>query len=329
MKAEDEIRITRVDPWFKAPAGPTDRSPAIYLGRYDLPIGMAFTSTEALFLSGGPDGWNLWVGMDEQETRLDLLVERVAAQGPGILTEVAGSGLVVSGALQGSPQEAARTLFRVLLRARVHHSLPCAPYQGGLLSAEELSREVSELKAELERNDQAAMAAQFANPSPIIQVATAFGLEPRPAGHDPDAWWASCPGGNHSLMITASPNQFGCGYCRRKGGPEELRTFCEDRGRKEATTVSSLAPILRALERVDYIISCLAEKCGGQAKRELDDLARALDSDPRLSFKGSDQVLEAIRSARRAMVNVWEYGDAICKLGKLSGDLWKTTLAGL
>jgi hypothetical protein len=37
---------------------------------------------------------------------------------------------------------------------------------------------------------------------------------------------ASCPQGrNHWIMISPSHNEFGCGYCRRKGGPEELRAF--------------------------------------------------------------------------------------------------------
>ncbi len=29
--------------------------------------------------------------------------------------------------------------------------------------------------------------------------------------------------------IQSATNQFGCGYCRRKGGPAELRAFVEQR----------------------------------------------------------------------------------------------------
>jgi hypothetical protein len=38
-------------------------------------------------------------------------------------------------------------------------------------------------------------------------------------------WSALCPGTNHSLMISTNDNTFGCGYYKRRGGPEELRTF--------------------------------------------------------------------------------------------------------
>jgi len=89
------------------------------------------------------------------------------------------------------------------------------------------------------------------------------------------------------------------------------------------------APLLRTLERVDYIISCLAEQCGGEAKTELERLASDLDADPRLAFEGSAQVAAAVRAARSAMAGVWDYGDAIFQLGKLSSDLWRITLADL
>lgn len=56
-----------------------------------------------------------------------------------------------------------------------------------------------------------------------------LGLDPRPAGHNHNAWMANCPRTSHWLMISAEQNEFGCGYCRRKGGPAELRAFYETR----------------------------------------------------------------------------------------------------
>jgi len=234
MSLENAIQITRLDPWMKRPIGQEDSGVAIYVGRYELPIGIIDTCTEALFLCGGPDGWKLWAVREGYYPGLDRLMERVAAHDPQCLSEGDCAWMVVAGTLQSGPREAAKALFKVLLRARFHHLMPRAPYRGGLLKEEDLDREVTELLAELENNHQAALAAEQDDPSPILDVARTFRLGPRPAGQNPQAWWANCPcGGQHSIMISTSSNEFGCGYCRRKGGPDELRRFCEDRGRKE------------------------------------------------------------------------------------------------
>ena len=234
MNIEDGIEITRLDPWLKKPLELIPPGKAVYVGRYDMDIEMVTTITEALFLAGGPGGWHLWAVQNESGQIVDQFVERVASEGPQCLVGQKNAGLALSGSLQSDPRTAALALYKVLMHARFHYTMPCKPFGGGLLSAEELSREVDELLAEVERNSQAAEAAQRVNPAPILQIAWAFGLNPRPAGHNPESWWANCPsGGNHSIMITTSANQFGCGYCRKKGGPDELRQFCQDRGRRE------------------------------------------------------------------------------------------------
>jgi hypothetical protein len=68
----------------------------------------------------------------------------------------------------------------------------------------------------------------------IITLARELGLNPRPAGHNDNAWLANCPRTNHWLMISVEQNEFGCGYCRQKGGPAELRSFYEARYRQES-----------------------------------------------------------------------------------------------
>jgi len=107
---------------------------------------------------------------------------------------------------------------------RVAHAGCRGPFEGGLLGGEELAREVADLDAGLALETLAAQEAERLNPSPILVAARELGLDPRPAGHNPAAWWANCPTGRgHSVMISSASNQFGCGYCRIKGGPEELR----------------------------------------------------------------------------------------------------------
>ena len=66
------------------------------------------------------------------------------------------------------------------------------------------------------------------NETEIIHVARELGLHPQPAGTGPVQWYARCPGARwHQIMITTSDDQFGCGYCRVRGGVEELREFAD------------------------------------------------------------------------------------------------------
>ena len=64
------------------------------------------------------------------------------------------------------------------------------------------------------------------NETEIICVARELGLSPVPAGTSPTQWHARCPvRRGHPLMISTSNDQFGCGYCRIRGGVDELRAF--------------------------------------------------------------------------------------------------------
>jgi len=80
---------------------------------------------------------------------------------------------------------------------------------------------------ELERNALAAEAAQRGHEASILKLARELGLNPRPAGHNDSAWIADCPRRSHTLMLSPSLNELGCGYCRRKGGPAELEAFAD------------------------------------------------------------------------------------------------------
>jgi hypothetical protein len=85
---------------------------------------------------------------------------------------------------------------------------------------------VKAIADELRRNSEAAEEEQRRHEAPIIKMARQLGLGPCPAGHNDSSWMASCPQSrNHWIFISPSHNEFGCGYCRRKGGPEELRAF--------------------------------------------------------------------------------------------------------
>ena len=123
--------------------------------------------------------------------------------------------------------KAAMRLLPALVRARIPYEFPRPPYLPGLLRRRELAGIVRAVAEEFRRNSQAADAAQKVGKAPIIELANELGLNPRPAGHNDSAWVADCPARSHTLMLSPSLNEFGCGYCRRKGGPAELEAFAD------------------------------------------------------------------------------------------------------
>ena len=234
MKSESGMQITRMDPWRKQPAAPPAAGPAIFVGRYELDVGVD-TISEALFLSGGPEQWGLWEVEPRDNENWVQLVASQATGGPQTLASDLGGWQVAAGEGLCDPHRAAMALFEALLQSRLHYAGAVGPYVAGLLSVAELEWVVSTFQLKLQRNRDEALARELARTSPILEAAMACG-DLRPAGHNPTAWMANCPcGGQHWIMISTESNQFGCGYCRRKGGPEELRRFIEDKGRGRRT----------------------------------------------------------------------------------------------
>jgi hypothetical protein len=66
---------------------------------------------------------------------------------------------------------------------------------------------------------------------PIIIYCSEQNLYPEPEDHSPDSWKANCPSGRrHYIMISTSSlssHSWGCGYCKKKGGLEELKQWVE------------------------------------------------------------------------------------------------------
>jgi hypothetical protein len=119
------------------------------------------------------------------------------------------------------------SLLGRLFWARVGFYWPERFIAGALVEKTRYQQVVKGLKRELDRNEQEAGARE----TEIIRAARELGLFPRPSGTGPDHWFANCPGRNHPLYITATPNSFGCGWCKRKGGVDELRAFVKERSR--------------------------------------------------------------------------------------------------
>ena len=66
---------------------------------------------------------------------------------------------------------------------------------------------------------------------PVIRYCLEKKLQPEPEDHSPDSWKANCPSGRqHHIMISISSpssHNWGCGYCKKKGGLEELKQWVE------------------------------------------------------------------------------------------------------
>ena len=140
-----------------------------------------------------------------------------------------GRGVVVSVPKTSSTNVPAVVLMDHRFRSLAGFAWPDSFHEAGLMTEAEYTAIINIIKVEREGNRDAAQKAR----TEIIALADELELRPEPTGTGEDQWQANCPGTNHHLFIVSSTNSFGCGYCRRKGGPDELRTFVEDRRKRD------------------------------------------------------------------------------------------------
>lgn len=183
-----------VDPWLKGPGSeapvPAD---AVLVCEYWLDVEM-WDVVESAHLRRTPGADELWLGGECGEGRAVVAPPR-----PDAVT-------------------AARELFGALVRSRAGFGWPREFRKAGLLDESAYAAVVAGVEAELDAR--AAKAAT--NETEIVRVARDLGLNPEPTGEGSAHWRARCPGTQHQLLIGAGSGQFGCGYCRVKGGVNEL-----------------------------------------------------------------------------------------------------------
>lgn len=74
------------------------------------------------------------------------------------------------------------------------------------------------------------------NRTPLIEYLERKELRPKPSGNNARSWIAKCPSeGSHFIMVTTDPDEWGCGYCNRKGGIKELETWFNELDQKKLT----------------------------------------------------------------------------------------------
>lgn len=92
-----------------------------------------------------------------------------------------------------------------------------------------------EFKKLLERsiniiNERESIAMELTRQNELIQYCYQAKLDPEPEGSSPTNWRAKCAsGGHHYMLISTQSNQWGCGYCKRKGGLVDLQKWVEEK----------------------------------------------------------------------------------------------------
>ncbi len=240
MSSTNEIHVT---PWPNPESQP-DGPPVggKFVCAYSLHLGADEVDEAAVFIRGTTED-ELWVvsrvgprTLDELEKgRYTAIVDSQPSSVPQSaellieLDDILTWGLAVRANPAGSEVDASQNLLDTLFRSRFGHGWPSRFVRGGLIGQEGFDRLIDRLKTELEANAAAAKKRR----SEIVVAAEALGLGPSPTGTDPKFWQARCPSGRHHyVFINADNNQFGCGYCERKGGPDELAEFVAERQKK-------------------------------------------------------------------------------------------------
>jgi hypothetical protein len=67
------------------------------------------------------------------------------------------------------------------------------------------------------------------NETPLIKYISSLDLELMPKGDDPNNWISKCPNGRkHFLMISTLNDEWGCGYCKKKGKLNDLKKWVDE-----------------------------------------------------------------------------------------------------
>lgn len=69
------------------------------------------------------------------------------------------------------------------------------------------------------------------NKTPLIEYFEKKNLNPTPAGITEHTWIAICPfsKGRHFIEISTKTDEWGCGYCQKKGGVKEMKSWLKEK----------------------------------------------------------------------------------------------------
>ena len=162
----------------------------------------------------------LWHGFWDYE--LDPRWNELQLWRQGIYEEF---GLSIAAPAKGDVKKSAMNLIGHLFRSSFGYRNPSKYIMAGLLVKDDYSHVVEDYKNERKEYEKAALKQE----SSVVRAVKALGLRPRPSGEGPHSWSANCPGTSHPIWIDTKTDKFGCPWCRKKGGPEELEAFVKER----------------------------------------------------------------------------------------------------
>lgn len=145
-------------------------------------------------------------------------------------TLAAGRLFSISG--EERSEELISEIINALLRARWPYEIVGECLREGLIGRSRWQAALDTFDAEHKSHNAESRRRVAEKPAAVITAARLLGLHPEPTGEHPDKWRASCPGTNHPIFISAEQDKWFCGWCKRKGGPQELDAFTRERRRK-------------------------------------------------------------------------------------------------
>jgi hypothetical protein len=116
-------------------------------------------------------------------------------------------------------------LFHIIWRCLYYVGEP-VDVRAGLLSKEHVEAIISSVRLEM---DEIKKENEVWREAEIVTKAAQLGLLPKASNLGVGTWIARCPGTNHTLQIQPRQNLFFCGYCKVKGGINELDEFAAQR----------------------------------------------------------------------------------------------------
>lgn len=211
----------------------TERLPndVVFACAYDLDLGVDVFQA-ALFFRRANQHDELWTGELTSFSTEDIAGVHNTPK-VEVHDGVIGLGCVQRAPSKGEKLAACLSLLERYLWGCVGFAWPTGFLVGGLIREDQFKEVVECVEKKRQENKKRARQSE----TEIISVARELTLHPKPLGIGPDAWLANCPGKNHRLLITAAPNSFGCPWCKRKGGPEELRAFVKERREQGRGTI--------------------------------------------------------------------------------------------
>jgi len=179
---------------------------------------------EAAFFRRTEKTDELWIGFGDSSPERSDAAGGKAFAGDFEAENLSDIGCVYTVRRKGDERAVCLRLLERLFRARVGFAWPDRYVAPGIVDRSGFENLVGQIEKELKVNREKARSRE----TEIVRVARKLGLFPQPTGTGPSLWQARCPGTGHPLYINAAVNEFGCGWCRRKGGVKDLRAFVNE-----------------------------------------------------------------------------------------------------